>query len=136
MANNSARGQYYKHKTKKWLEERGYAVAYMERMHQLKPGVFVKIDQLGSDLLAVNAEETLFVQVKLGGPSWRQRGLSEARKLFETFPVPPCSGQQIYVWEPGAKWPLIFQRVRLDYGEVSSWSDPEEVGRLPLRRAK
>lgn len=112
MRSTSQRGSYYKSRTVKWLKARGYVVAQLERMLMVrgKPGLFVKRDQLGADLLAVNVSAVLFVQVKMGGRSWRKRGLSQARLEFERFPVPPGSEQWIVVWETKARRPLVSKR--------------------------
>lgn len=132
MPSNSVRGNYYKLKTKRWLEGRGYAVAVMERMYGVAPGRFVKVDQMGSDLLAVSTAEVLFVQVKMGGRTWRKRGwLSDATKAFDPFPVPPHGEQQVVVWEPGAREPLVYRRLA---GE-SAWRKPPD-DRLPLRAVR
>jgi hypothetical protein len=112
MPSASQKGSYYKSRTKKWLESMGYSVGHLERMLVVrgKPGLFVKRDQFGSDLLAVSATQVLFVQVKMGGATWRKRGLSSARIEFAPFPVPPNSVQMIVVWEPRARQPLTWLR--------------------------
>jgi hypothetical protein len=122
VPSNSARGSYYRARSKKWLEAQGYTVAYLERMLMVAPGAYVKQDQLGADLLAVRAGITagvLFVQVKMGGASWRKRGVSEAKKEFEKYPLPDNCLQVIHVWEPGAHEPLVW-RQDADRG----WQEP------------
>lgn len=132
MVSNSQKGQYYKARTKKWLEERGYVVAQLERMHMLRPGkgnappLYVKQDQLGADLLAVDANGTLFVQVKMGGAKARLgHEMTKAKQVFEAFPVPPCAEQMIVVWDPGAREPSVFRRARTADGALTPWDDPE-----------
>lgn len=131
MTSSSTKGTYYRGRMRKWLEARGYVVAQLERMHMLRPGKFVKRDQLGADLLAVNGECVLFVQVKMGGESWRQRGLNEARKAFEPFPIPPNAEQWIAVWEVGAEAPLIWRRTHLTQGVWLSMEPQQLALRLP-----
>ena len=108
-----AKGSYYKGRTVTWLEAQGYKVGHLERMFlihkspaRLKPGesptMPVKRDQFASDLLAVNAEQILFVQVKLG-----RDGIWKARAEFATFPCPPPARQWIVIWERGAREPEV-----------------------------
>ena len=69
MATNVSRGAAAKGRTKKYLQERGYQVADLEVVRYIfaKGGRMpVKRDQFGSDLLAVNDLEVVFVQVKSG----------------------------------------------------------------------
>lgn len=108
MPSSAQKGQYFKLKTKKWLETKGYVVAHLERMLMVAPGRFVKQDQLGSDLLAVNTSHVLFVQVK-GGLTWRS-GLSAARHEFEKHPYPSGSMQWIVGWDPRARMPAVYCR--------------------------
>jgi hypothetical protein len=106
MSTAVSRGAYYKQKTARWLRAQGYATAFLERVlyiqgtHGLVP---VKRDQLGSDVLAVNAERVLFVQVK-SGPTWRSQ-LAAARQAFAPYPVPLCGEQVILGWPPRARQP-------------------------------
>jgi hypothetical protein len=124
MTSAVARGSYYKRRSKAWLEARGYTVAHLERMFQVAPGRFVKRDQLGADLLAVDDRGVSFVQVKMGGATWRKRGLSSARKAFEPYPLPDGTQQVIHVWEPRARAPIIWRRV----GPCDGWVGPETEG--------
>lgn len=71
-----------------------------------KPGLFVKRDQLGADLLAVNADRILFVQVK-GGASYKTSGVSKARTEFDRYPCPVGAAQWIVIWPPRARVPII-----------------------------
>jgi hypothetical protein len=103
-----ARGSYYKQRSKRWLEAQGYAVAFLERVLWVQGQrglVPVKKDQLGSDLIAVNAHKTLFVQVK-GGVSARSQ-LAAARTAFAQYPLSPHDEQWIAIWLPRAREPEI-----------------------------
>lgn len=129
MSSNSAKGSYYRQRSKKWLESLGFTVAQLERMMMVAPGTFIKKDQLGADLLAVREGPgigVLFVQVKMGGASWRKRGVSEARAEFEKHPLPANSMQVIHVWEPGAREPLVWMR------DALGWQAPEMQKALRL----
>lgn len=105
---NSKKGSYYKLRTKKWLEEKGYQVGFLERIHWLfKAGqrsIPIKKDQFGSDLLAVNKEQVIFVQVKLN-----RKNIADARKEFSKYKFPDFADVWIVVWEPRAREPEIIE---------------------------
>lgn len=71
--------------------------------------LFVKRDQLGCDLLAVNEREVLFVQVKFHGDEDRRKqiALREALALLRSFPCPPCARQVVLVWRRGDRSPQL-----------------------------
>jgi len=105
---NASKGQYWKMRTKRWLETAGYQVAFLERVGHLQTPrglVPIKRDQLASDLLAVNAEEIVFVQVK-GGDS-RRSGLAAARTAFAQYAFPAGTQQWIVLWAPRARLPEV-----------------------------
>jgi hypothetical protein len=105
---NSAKGNYYKLRTKKWLEAKGYSVAFMERMMWIPPRnpgdtmIPIKKDQFGSDLLAVNQDEIIFVQVK-----FNRGGISVGRREFARYVFPSFAQRWIVIWEPRAREPEI-----------------------------
>lgn len=112
---NAAKGTHYKNRTKEWLEKQGYAVARMEHLAWIRTGSNVcatcerpemiptKRDEFGSDLLAIRADgEIVFVQVKLGADQ-----VAAARRLFASFPFPPCAKRWIAVWTVGAHAPDV-----------------------------
>lgn len=116
MPSNAAKGTYFRKRTQVWLEKQGYAVAVLEQLRWVMPPgrrpFAVKRDQLGCDLLAVNARHTLFVQVKFRGetgPVDRRFELSlrDARAMFETFPCPPGAEQWLVVWRPRERAPTV-----------------------------
>lgn len=102
----SKKGQYYKLKTKKWLESKGYQVVFLEQLKLIhipgRPVIPVKRDQMGSDLMAVSDEELIFVQVKLG-----KANVSAARKEFDKFVFPDFCKKWIVTWEVRAKEPEV-----------------------------
>lgn len=108
MPSAVAKGQYWKTRTKQFLERAGYQVAFLERMlwivgpHGRIP---VKRDQFASDLLAVNRDEIVFVQVK-GGVSRRSQ-LAAARTEFGKFAFPVGTKQWIVCWAPRARRPEV-----------------------------
>jgi len=96
-------------RTRKWLERQGYVVATLERMQSIPSSsggfVFVKRDQLGCDLLAMNAAHTRLIQIK-SGESWRSQ-LAAARAEFAKYPLGPGCAQEIFGWTPRARAPEI-----------------------------
>lgn len=99
------KGNYYKLKTKKWLVAQGYQCDYLERLQRLytpKGVIFVKRDMFASDILAMNEEEIIFVQVKLG-----RKNIASAYKEFAKFVFPPFVKRWIIVWEERARQPEI-----------------------------
>lgn len=112
-ASASSRGNYYKLRTKRWLEAKGYAVAFMERMLWIpakRPGdrmIPVKHDQFGSDLLAMCDRELVFVQVKFGSTRRGAGHLAAGRREFLRYPFPADTRQWIVVWALRAREPEI-----------------------------
>lgn len=110
MASNASRGAAAKSRTKKWLIARGYQVADMEITRTIwkegKPAFTVKRDQLGADLLAVNAKRVVFVQVK-SGASAAGGTFPAARREFDKFVFPPMANVLIVAWPPRARKPRL-----------------------------
>jgi len=108
MPSAVAKGQYWKTRTKRFLERAGYQVAFLERVLWIQgPAgrIPVKRDQFASDLLAVNRDEVVFVQVK-GGLTWRSQ-LAAARSAFTRFAFPVGTKQWIVCWAPRARRPEV-----------------------------
>lgn len=110
MPSNVAKGAYYKARSRKWLMANGYQVADLEIVRWLftpKGRIPVKRDQFGSDLLAVNESQIVFVQVK-GGEAARGNGtFPEARRVFHQFTFPLSAACWVMAWAPGARMPRI-----------------------------
>jgi hypothetical protein len=109
----SAKGNYYKLRSKRWLEAKGYAVAFMERMLWIpphRPGdrmIPVKRDQFASDLLAMTGDELIFVQVKFGATRRGAGNIAAARREFAKHTFFQGSQQWLVIWEPRAREPEI-----------------------------
>jgi hypothetical protein len=106
----AGRGAYYKARTKRWFEARGWHVADLEVVRWVGAGPVrfpVKRDQFGADLLLVGFERIVFVQVK-GGQQAEGRGtFAAARREFAQHYVPRWVEQVIVAWAPGAQVPRI-----------------------------
>lgn len=112
MASNASRGAAAKSKTKKWLEARGYQVAYLEVVRfiwrPVGPPLPVKRDQFGSDLLAMNAEQIIFVQVK-SGQSAEGGTFPQARREFAKHIYPSHVRRVIVAWPFRARQPRVME---------------------------
>jgi hypothetical protein len=107
--NAAATGAYYKRRTKKWLESRGFAVAYMERIQWIpgkggRPMIPVKHDQFGADLLAMNLSTIALVQVKFQRTA---DSTAKARRAFDKWPIPRFVQTWIVVWAPRQREPEV-----------------------------
>ena len=103
---NAKRGTYLRGRSKKWLEERGWDVAILERMRTIpkprgKPH-YVKYDTFGADLVAMNGKTIAFINSKGG-----RKHLSEGRKEFAKYQYPPGVKCWLMIWEPYARKPEI-----------------------------
>lgn len=102
---NAQTGQYYKHKTKKWFLDKGYAAEYIEQLQRIFVKgrvILVKRDLFASDILAMNSSELIFAQVKFG-----KKNIAAAIKEFNKHTFPPFCQKWIIVWELRAREPEI-----------------------------
>ena len=131
-----AKGQYWKSRTKKFLEAQGYQVAFLERVLWIQTAYGrtpVKRDQFGADLLAVNELEVIFVQVK-GGIARRDH-VADAKREFAKYAFPAGTKQWIVLWAPRARRPEIIVVSEGPCGEVEQRHAPAPRRRrapLPL----
>ena len=111
MPSATKTGNYYKTRTKKWLEKDGWTVANMETQFRIvtkdkKTGadkvIFVKRDTFGADLMAMNGSQMLFVQVKTNKGDMAA-GLKELAK----HPYPSFVELWVVRWEPRAREPEV-----------------------------
>ena len=103
------KGNYYKYKTKKWLEKDGYVCEYLEKNQRLfikDRVIFIKRDLFGADGLAMNDEQIIFWQCKLN-----KKNVALAIKEFNKFPFPscPCLSRWIVIWKPRIRQPEIIE---------------------------
>lgn len=130
MTSSAQRGSYYKARTKRWLESKGYQVADLEKMHWIfrsgQPALATKRDQFASDLLAVSARAVIFVQVK--GASAARGNFPDARRKFESFHFPPWTRQWVIAWPSGSRSPRIVE-MRSVHGEAQAVVETKAEGR-------
>jgi len=104
MAN---KGNYYKLKTKKWFIDKGYACEYLEKLQRISTprGVFfIKRDVFAADGLAMNGDEMIFWNSKLG-----KKNIAQGLKEFAKHPYPAGIKRWVIVWEPRVAEPEIIE---------------------------
>jgi hypothetical protein len=146
MRSNAAKGTYYKMRSKRFLEEQGYEVGFMERLMLIhvkdrQTGELrqmpIKQDQFASDLVAIRADVgTLFVQVKFG----RDKIAVAVREFFK-HPFPSSDQRVVHVWTRGARAPEVINAV-IENGDRLSpalaplmWDKRQRRSRRPAREA-
>jgi len=106
------KGNYYKRKTKKWLEDKGFTCEYIEQYKrywnekQNRAG-FVKRDLFGSDVLAMNGEQVIFANSVFG-----IENIAEHYKRYMELPFPKDTSivqRWIVVWQPRVREPEIIE---------------------------
>lgn len=102
-----SQGNYYKHRTKKWLEDQGYTVQLTEFLTTRFIGegktIFVKKDVFGSDGIAMNGEEIIFWNSK-STTKENKKSLNvqkyQGKSEFKKYPFPSCVKRKLYIWIP------------------------------------
>ncbi len=112
MASNVSRGNYYKRRTKDYLEKLGYTVQLTEFLTTRPIGggkvIYVKKDVFGSDGIAMNGNEIIFWNAKSTITGDRANVKWSGKKDFSQFPFPTCVKRHLYIWEP-RKPPIIVE---------------------------
>lgn len=113
MANKVKKGNYYRLRTKKYLQGHGFVVENLEKTQRIyqedkttgeKKVIFVKRDLWGADLIAKDDEDLIFIQVKTN------RGdISTGIKELMATPWPGSKNILLWVvyWERGSREPEI-----------------------------
>jgi hypothetical protein len=110
---STAKGNYYKAKSKLYYESLGYETQLTEFMcGRAIPGgkiFYVKRDVFGSDGISMNGKEIIFWNSKATTED-RKDGVtkmkSEGKVEFEKFPFPDTVKRQVIIWLPKKK-PII-----------------------------
>jgi len=101
------KGNYYRVKTKKWFQDKGYFTEYLEKNQRIfikGRVIFIKRDLFGADGLSMNGKEMIFWQAKLNSDN-----IAKAVKEFNQFPYPSFVQRWIVVWTPKAREPQIVE---------------------------
>lgn len=105
------RGNYYKRRTKQWLEKKGYVVGYLERYRRFLKGrsiKYIREDIFGADLVAMNKEEIIFIN-SIFNDKQRSAHVADHMKGFLKYPYPPFVQRWIVVWSFKVKEPEIIE---------------------------
>ena len=105
--NRVRKGSYYRLKTKKWLEKDGYLVENLEKSQRIftkSRVIFIKNDLWGSDLIAKNGKEMIFVQNKTNKGDI-SKGIKELNKTI----WPPFIKKWVVIWKPRAREPEVIE---------------------------
>lgn len=118
------KGNYYKHKTKKFLENQGFCCEYLEKLQRIYSKgqlIWVKHDLFASDLLAMDGKKIIFIQVKSGK---RTTGINikKAIENFDKYPFPDFVDRWIVIWYEREKEPEI-----IDLKEIQEGGDKNEI---------
>ena len=101
-----SKGNYYRLKTKKWLEKDGWTVENLEKTQRIftkdKGVLFIKSDLWGADLIAVNGIDIIFVQCKT-----HKSDISKGIKELSRVPWPASVKRWVVRWDAGAREPTI-----------------------------
>jgi hypothetical protein len=105
--NRVRKGNYYRLKTKKWFEAEGYLVENLERNQKLfikGKVIFIKKDVWGSDLMAKNDKEIIFIQCKTN-----KTDINKGIKELNATVWPKNIRKMVVIWEKRAKEPEIIE---------------------------
>jgi len=110
MTTNTSRGNYYKRKTREYLEKLGFTVQLTEFVSSRPIGggrmIWTKKDVFGADGIAMNGEDIIFWNSKSITTGRLAIEKSEGKKEFRRYPFPKCVKLHLYIWEP-RKQPVI-----------------------------
>lgn len=107
MAKKKNIGQYYKYRTKRYFKNLGYDVTLSEFIFR-QGQFFVKKDIFGSDVIAMNDKEILFINSKFMGnreSGWTAK--SDGLKEFRNFRFPSQARPVLALWKKGARHPEL-----------------------------
>jgi len=108
MPTKKQKGNYYQKRTKDWFIKEGYAVYIMENKRSIylpKTGtvLYQTYDIAGSDLMAMNGEEIIFIQVKSNASD-----INKGMKELNAHPYPDFVKKIVVLWELRSREPNIY----------------------------
>jgi hypothetical protein len=101
MMSNSKKGDYYRLRTKHWLEEKGYEVRTTEHKQRIVRGrkvIYRKTDLFGADLVALGHDQIIFVN-----SICNQSHINEHINRFLKYPFPETVERWVVLWRPGQR---------------------------------
>ena len=105
MVNKVKKGNYYRLRTRKFLEKEGYKVYVLENRQRIftpKGIIFVARDIAGADLMGMNGKEIIFIQVKSNKVD-STKGIKE----LSAHPYPKNIKKWVVYWQPRSREPEI-----------------------------
>lgn len=108
MTTSRQKGNYYARRSKEWLEKQGWVVAKTETSKNC--GAFtIRQDLWGSDYMAINGKEIMFIQVKFLADEKDTGSVSHAKAEFNKYPFPKCVKRVVHLWRLRKKEPIIIE---------------------------
>ena len=101
------KGNYYRLKTKKWLEKDGYLVENLEKNQRIFTKgqvIFIKRDLWGGDLVAKNDKEIIWIQCKTN-----KVDISKGIKELSQTIWPPFVKRWVVIWPYKAREPEVVE---------------------------
>ena len=111
------KGNYYKRRTKVWLEGLGYSVEYTERLQRIftkdKRMLYRKEDIFASDGIAIGNNEIIFWNSIL-----TRHNLADHIRGYMAIPFPKCQHIKVWIiiWEKGDRFPDIYDMADVKHG--------------------
>jgi len=104
---NASKGNYYKIKTKKYLEDKGYVCEYLEKMQRIYTNgkvIFIKRDLLGADGCAISDSEFILWNAILN-----KANVASHIKAFKAYPQGGDIKRWLFIWQERVKEPEILE---------------------------
>jgi hypothetical protein len=96
------KGNYYRLKTKHWLEAKGFHVETVEKVQRIQGPrgqiLYVKKDLLAADIVATSYEQMIFVN-----SICNRSDLASHIRQFLKYPYPPFVDRWVVLWIPGRR---------------------------------
>ena len=106
MTTNRQKGNYYARRSKEWLEKQGWVVAKTETS-RFTGKFMMRNDLWGSDYMAINGKEIMFIQVKFLADEGDSSNVNKAKAEFSKYPFPKCVKRVVHLWRLRKKEPII-----------------------------
>lgn len=118
------KGNYYRLKTKHWLEAKGFKVETVEKVQRVQSKarkiIYIKKDLWGADLIAANGEQMIFVN-----SICNRSHVNPHIKEFLVYPYPPFIDRWVVLWIPGQR-PKRGERTEPEIFDVNEVKETEE----------
>jgi len=109
-----SRANYYRYRTKRWFQEKGYCCEYLETYRKIydkerKKAFFIRRDLFAADGISMNRDRIIFWNSKFGLPDVQETKINEGIEAFMKFPYPLCEHIErwLVLWKKRAREPEI-----------------------------